>query len=90
MVFPRSLTTLVLEELRGGDRRRLSVGPLAGLTEREVEVLALMAEGHTNEVVGRTLHLSAKTIENSLSQIYGKLGVRSRVELAALVARSLR
>jgi DNA-binding CsgD family transcriptional regulator len=59
---------------------------LAALTPREHEIVALVAAGRSNKEVGAALHLSAKTIENSLSQIYGKLGVRSRVELAALVA----
>jgi DNA-binding NarL/FixJ family response regulator len=63
---------------------------LAALTPREHEIVALVAAGRSNKQVGAALHLSAKTIENSLSQIYGKLGVRSRVELAALVASSPR
>ncbi|MEY2432456.1 MAG: hypothetical protein QOC92_2181 [Acidimicrobiaceae bacterium] len=73
LVFPPSLTALVLDVLRGGGSRGAAEGPLARLTEREVDVLALMAEGHTNEVVGGTLHLSAKTVERHVTSIFRKL-----------------
>ena len=67
---------------RGDD----SVG-LEGLSEREREIVTLVAEGRSNKEVAATLFLSAKTVEHHLSRAYGKLGVRSRVELASLVAR---
>jgi DNA-binding NarL/FixJ family response regulator len=73
LVFPPSLTAVVLDELRG--RRRQERGPLASLTSREVDVLALMAEGKTNEVIGRTLHLSPKTVEGNVTSIFTKLGL---------------
>ncbi len=57
-----------------------------GLSSRELEIAALVAEGRSNKQVGAALHLSEKTIENNLSRIYAKLGVRSRVELATAVA----
>jgi DNA-binding NarL/FixJ family response regulator len=60
---------------------------LDALSEREREIVALVAEGRSNKEVAATLFLSAKTIEHHLSRAYGKLGVRSRVELASLVAR---
>lgn len=73
LVFPSSLTAIVLDELRGG-RRRAS-GPLGTLTDREVSVLALMAEGHTNETIARTMHLSPKTVESHVTSIFMKLGL---------------
>ncbi len=60
---------------------------LEGLSEREREIVMLVAEGRSNKEVAASLFLSAKTIEHHLSRAYGKLGVRSRVELASLVAR---
>ena len=51
-------------------------GPLAELTEREREVLALMAEGHSNEGVGERLFLSPRTVETHIRQIFLKLGLR--------------
>jgi DNA-binding NarL/FixJ family response regulator len=47
--------------------------PLAELTEREREVLALIAEGHSNQGIGEILFLSPKTIETHIRQIFQKL-----------------
>ena len=52
------------------------------LTPVEARVAELVAEGRTNREVGAALNLSARTVEGHLSRVYGKLGVRSRVELA--------
>ena len=57
-------------------------GPLGPLTAREREIALLVAGGRTNREVAEQLVLSAKTIEAHLRNIYAKLGVRSRVELA--------
>jgi DNA-binding NarL/FixJ family response regulator len=51
-------------------------GPLRELTDREREVLALMAEGHSNEGLGARLHLSQRTVEAHIRQIFMKLGLR--------------
>jgi DNA-binding NarL/FixJ family response regulator len=75
LVFPPTLAKLVLAELRGAGGARSSVGPLSALTEREGEVLALMAEGHTNDTIGKTLYLSSKTVESHVSSIFSKLGL---------------
>jgi DNA-binding NarL/FixJ family response regulator len=55
--------------------RRENAGPLAVLTEREREVLALMAEGHSNRGIGEHLFLSPKTVEGHVGQIFLKLGL---------------
>jgi DNA-binding CsgD family transcriptional regulator len=55
----------------------------AGLSAREREIAELVADGRTNKEVAATLFLSEKTVENNLSRVYTKLGVRSRTELAA-------
>ena len=73
IVFPPSLSKLVLDAIRGRGTRDAVDGPLARLTGREVDVLALMAEGHTNEVIGATLHLSGKTVERHVTSIFRKL-----------------
>jgi HD-GYP domain-containing protein (c-di-GMP phosphodiesterase class II) len=50
----------------------------AGLTEREIDVLRLLARGHTNRQIARQLTVSPKTVSNHVEHIYGKLGVSSR------------
>jgi len=52
-------------------------GP-AGLTAREVEVLALLARGLSNKEIARRLGLSPKTVSNHLEHVYSKVGVQSR------------
>jgi HD-GYP domain-containing protein (c-di-GMP phosphodiesterase class II) len=52
-------------------------GP-AGLTAREVEVLALLARGMPNKEIARRLDLSPKTVSNHLEHVYTKVGVQSR------------
>jgi DNA-binding CsgD family transcriptional regulator len=54
-----------------------------GLTEREIEVLKLVAEGRSNPDIARTLVLSHKTVERHLSNIFTKLDVPSRTAAAA-------
>ena len=55
--------------------RPRSKGPLAELTEREREVLRLIAEGHSNQAIGGLLFLSVKTVETHIRQIFMKLGL---------------
>ena len=58
------------------------------LTPAEERVAALVAEGKTNREVAAALFLSDRTVEGHLSHIFGKLGVRSRTELARVAHRS--
>ncbi|MDA0163676.1 AAA family ATPase [Solirubrobacter ginsenosidimutans] len=52
------------------------------LSTREREIAALVAGGRSNKQVAATLYLSEKTIENALTRVYAKLGVRTRAQLA--------
>jgi len=58
------------------------------LSERELEVLALLASGKTNREIGRDLFVTVGTVKSHTSNIYGKLGARNRAEALAR-ARSL-
>jgi DNA-binding NarL/FixJ family response regulator len=58
------------------------------LTEREREILALLARGASNREISETLYIAGGTVKNHLSNILGKLGVRDRTQ-AALKAREL-
>ena len=51
-----------------------------GLTEREREVLALMAEGRSNAAIAKTLFVSEKTVEARITAIFDKLGIDGSVE----------
>jgi two-component system response regulator NreC len=56
-------------------------GPPDDLTEREVEVLRLIALGHTNAEIAQTLFLSVRTVESHRAHIQQKLGRSTRAEL---------
>jgi DNA-binding NarL/FixJ family response regulator len=67
------------------DRYRRVVAPAARdsvrldlLTEREREVLRLMARGATNAEIGRTLHVAEATVKTHVGSIFAKIGVRDR------------
>ena len=63
-------------------------GPLDELTVREREVLQLVAEGLSNQEIGRQLSLAEKTVKHYMTNILAKLQVRSRIEAALLAHRS--
>jgi DNA-binding NarL/FixJ family response regulator len=81
--------TAVFERLgAGADLRRIAglrnrSTPPDGLTAREVEVLALVAEGMSNRGAGEALFISEKTVARHLANIYAKLGLASRTAAAA-------
>ena len=58
-----------------------------GLTARERQVLALLAEGATNRQIGAALFMAEKTASVHVSRILGKLGVQSRTQAAAVAHR---
>jgi DNA-binding NarL/FixJ family response regulator len=61
--------------------------PDFGLSKRELEVLALIAEGLSNPEIGRRLYITRKTVAVHVSNILTKLGVSGRVEAAAAAIR---
>jgi DNA-binding CsgD family transcriptional regulator len=60
-----------------------------GITERELEVLRLLAEGLPNKEIGRRLYLSPRTVERHIANLTVKAGLERRAELVAFAARSL-
>lgn len=58
---------------------------VAALTAREREILDCIAEGRTNGDIAQRLSISPNTVRNHIVSIFGKLGVRSRTEAAAVL-----
>ena len=75
-----SLTELGERADRRLGRRAVAQGADSGLTRREVEVVRLVAMGHTNREIARELFLSPRTVEMHVGSILLKLGCRSRAE----------
>ncbi|MEX2613624.1 MAG: AAA family ATPase [Gaiellaceae bacterium] len=86
-IFERMGAALWSERARA-ELRRISGRAAApgALTPAEERIAALVAEGKTNREVAAALFLSERTVEGHLSRVYGKLGVRSRTELARELA----
>lgn len=63
-------------------------GPLGKLTDRERDVLALIAEGKSNKEIGRALDLTEGTVKGYVSAIFEKLNVSDRTQAAMLAHRS--
>lgn len=85
-----SVTRMVVAELmRMPARSPAANDPLdESLSDRELDVLRLLAEGRTNREIADTLHLAEGTVKNYVSNILGKIGARDRTQ-AALKAREL-
>jgi DNA-binding CsgD family transcriptional regulator len=84
------LAAIVRRRLRERGARGVPRGPNdttranpAGLTAREIEVLALLAHGISNAQLAHKLHRSTKTVDHHVSAILEKLGARSRTEAVA-------
>jgi DNA-binding CsgD family transcriptional regulator len=74
-------------ELAAAEPEVPSVAASLGLTRREAEVLALVAEGRTNRQIGQALFITPKTAGVHVSRILAKLGVAGRGEAAAVAHR---
>jgi DNA-binding NarL/FixJ family response regulator len=77
-VFSPALAALVLGEFRRMSRSATGANPLS---EREREVLQLVARGHTYREIGGQLYIAEKTVENHVRNILGKLHLSRRAEL---------
>ncbi|MFD8413734.1 response regulator [Streptomyces sp. NPDC059650] len=81
-------TARVMARLRGDAAPQKEEQPgLAGLTERERDILALVGEGLTNREIGKRLYLAEKTVKNNISRLLAKLGVERRVQAAVLATQ---
>jgi DNA-binding NarL/FixJ family response regulator len=84
-LYPAAVRALVrdwLDRARDGEET-----PEDPLTPRELEVVKLIAEGHTSEEIGEMLFISKKTVDRHRANVLEKLGMRNRVELARYAIR---
>ena len=86
-----SLAASLLMELSGTPQRYREPSLLpANLTERERQILELVAAGASNKEIGQQLHLTEKTVKHYMTNILQKLHVNNRVQAALLAYKALR
>lgn len=77
-----SVTTKVLNEFRRLVQQDTTRSTLKDLTEKEVEVLRLIGNGHSNKEIAIELNYSESTVKNRLSVLFEKIGARDRTQAA--------
>jgi DNA-binding NarL/FixJ family response regulator len=85
-LYPGAVTALIrnyLDRARDGDKL-----PARAITDREEEILKLVAEGHTSKEIADLLLISAKTVERHRANLLQKLGLRDRLELTRYAIRA--
>jgi DNA-binding NarL/FixJ family response regulator len=83
------IASKVLRELRASRPAPKAAERLRSeLTERELEVLRLIANGKDNAQIAAELHISAKTVKNHISNILMKLQIQNRIQAAVYAVRS--
>jgi DNA-binding NarL/FixJ family response regulator len=80
VVFGNAVAERVLALFTSARRGRRADGPFPALTDREAEVLALIAAGRSNPAIAKELFLSDKTVRNHVTSIFAKLQVADRSE----------
>ncbi|WP_018753088.1 response regulator [Paenibacillus sanguinis] len=81
------MTGDVSQALARGLRQRTVQGDELGMTEREKEVLLLIAEGKSNKEIGEELHISIKTVKTHVSNLLMKCELEDRTQLAIFAHR---
>jgi DNA-binding NarL/FixJ family response regulator len=84
-LYPAAVTALIRDYLDRESRGEAT--PKDPLTPRELEIVKLVAEGHTSDEIAEALVISRKTVEHHRSHILEKLGMRDRVELTRYAIR---
>jgi DNA-binding CsgD family transcriptional regulator len=85
--FERESVNAVLEAAGSRPARATSSVP-AGLTERELEVLRLLARGYSNKEIASALEIATRTAQHHVEHIYGKIGVSSRAAAALFATQN--
>jgi DNA-binding NarL/FixJ family response regulator len=89
-VLEKALTALAAAERAVDSAPRRPAerqGPIGGLSPRQQEVLAMVAEGHSNKAIAEALYVSPNTVKTHVASLLSKLQADSRVQLAAIATR---
>jgi DNA-binding NarL/FixJ family response regulator len=84
MLHP-AITGQLLDEFAG--MSKAASAPVKGLSKREQDVLQLLAYGHSNKEIAKTLGIGAQTVKTHISHIFTKLGASDRTGAVALALR---
>ena len=83
----RNTAMKILKRISERGAETITATPAEALTERELEVLKLLATGKTNKEIGAQLNIAENTVKNHLKNILAKLHLENRVQAAAMAVR---
>ncbi len=87
LIDPVTLTRLLAQVAREREEQRDAMRLLGDLTEREREILQLLAQGMRNDDIAKQLYISPQTVQTHVRNILGKLRVHSKLEAVAFAVR---
>jgi DNA-binding NarL/FixJ family response regulator len=87
LIDPATLTRLLAQVAREREEKRDALALLNDLTDREREILGLLAEGMRNDEIATKLYISPQTVQTHVRNILGKLRVHSKLEAVAFAVR---
>jgi DNA-binding NarL/FixJ family response regulator len=87
MAFDTKTTAFLVNRYRKMEVE-LAENALSSLSQRELEVVKLVAEGQSNKEIGKSLNLSEITVRNYVSKILSKLQLRNRIEIALFAVKN--
>ncbi|TDC94644.1 response regulator transcription factor [Nonomuraea deserti] len=83
-----SVLRRVVERFLAAGEEHVAPAPPAGLTEREIEVLALVGAGLSNAEIAEKLHVGVTTVKTHIAAAMDKLGLRNRIQAAVVAHRT--
>jgi DNA-binding NarL/FixJ family response regulator len=87
LIDPATLTRLLAQVAREREQQRDAMALLGDLTERERQILQLLAEGKRNDDIAAELFISPQTVQTHVRNILGKLRVHSKLEAVAFAVK---
>ena len=88
LIDPTTLTRLLAQVAREREAQRDALKLLNDLTEREREILQLLAEGKRNDDIAKQLYISPQTVQTHVRNILGKLRVHSKLEAVSFAVKN--